>query len=315
MSQSSSLSNAPDLESEKSQREPWWFLLWMLWGGICAGIIHYADRTATAPIVWLLASAVVGYFGQPVMAAITLAVCRVQEVLFGVSDRPPARAEGESAAAHAARCELAAADPNRRPWAALLPTVLVVAPVHGVLIGAVVGAIVPAVSPVPGTALHGALVGLAAGPAVCCVLYGLVVLVVIWRSKGPAVDEVEDMIVAAGREADRQGLPHVAAGHLLVAVLDSLEGAAADVLGARPIDPDKARAATAESPGDAAGFSDALQEAIRLARKFRDEAVGSGHLLLGLLAEPTPAVRRALETADLEPKGLRDELYEEMRPD
>jgi len=315
MSQSSSLSNAPDLESEKSRREPWWFLLWMLWGGICAGIIHYADRTAAGPVVWLLASAVVGYFGQPCMAAITLAVCRVQEVLFGVADRPPARADGESPAAHAARCELSALDPNRRPWAAVLPTLLVVAPVHGVLIGSVVGAIVPAVSPVPGTALHGALVGLAAGPAACCVLYGLVVIMVIWRTKGPAIDEIEDIVAAAAREADRQGLAHVGAGHLLVAVLENLEGAAADVLGARPIEPDKLRAAMAGSSEDAADFGDALQESIRLARKFRDEAVGSGHLLLGLLADPTPAVRRALETAELEPKGLRDELYEEMRPD
>jgi len=315
VSQSSSLSNAPDLASEKSQREPWWFLLWMLWGGICAGIIHYADRTASGPVVWLLASAVVGYFGQPCLAAITLAVCRVQEVLLGLSDRPPARAEGESAAAHAARCELSALNPNRKPWAAFLPTVLVVAPVHGVLIGSVVGAIVPAVSPVPGTALRGALIGLAAGPAVCCVLYGLVVLMVIWATKGPAIDEIEDVVAAAAREADRQGLPYVAAGHLLVAVLENLEGAAADVLGARPIDPHRARAATAEPPGDAAGFSDALEEAIRLARKFRDEAVGSGHLLLGLLADPTPAVRRALDTAEIDAKDLRDELYEEMRPD
>jgi len=336
MTQSSSLSGTLDLEADSSQREPWWFLLWMLWGGICAGIIHYADQTAAAPIVWLLASAVVGYFGQPIMAAVTLAVCRVQEALFGLSDRPPARAGDESAVAYAARCELAALDPSRRPWAALLPTVLVVAPVHGVLIGSVVGAMVPAFSPVPGTALEGALVGLVAGPAACVALYGLVMLMVIAWPKGPAVDEAQRVVAAAAREADRQGVGYVGAGHLFVAALENAEGAAANVLKARTVDADKARAAVAaatpapagapqaagggrpsaaEVPVEAAGLGDALQEAVRQARKFRDEAVGPGHLLLGLLAEPTPAVRRALETAELDPKGLRDELYDEMRPD
>jgi ATP-dependent Clp protease ATP-binding subunit ClpA len=147
------------------------------------------------------------------------------------------------------------------------------------------------------------------------VLYGLVVLLVIWLTKGPVVDEIEDVVGVAAREAERQGLGCVGAGHLLVAVLENLEGAAADVLKAHAIEPDQARPAMAESPEEAAGFGDALQDAIRLARRFRDEAVGSGHLLLGLLADPTPAVRRALDTAQIDAKNLRDELYEEMRPD
>jgi len=339
VSESSFPGNALEPEDlETTQREPWWFLLWMLWGGICAGIVHYADQTATGPILWLVAGAVAGYFGQPWMAAVTVGVCRVQEALFGVTDKPPPRKEGESAVAYAARCALAARDPNHKPWAALLPTLLVAAPVHGVLIGSVVGAIVPAVSPVPGTALEVALTGLVAGPVVCCVLYGVVMLLVIWRTRGPAVGEAEHFVAAAAREAEAQGLGYVGPGHLLVAVLENLEGPAGDVLKARPIDLDQARATVraaaprpaeprpAAGPGgehsganaareQAPGFDDAIDEAIRLARKFRDGAVRSGHLLLGLLADPAPAVRRALETAEIDPNKLRDELYDEMRPD
>jgi len=120
------------------------------------------------------------------------------------------------------------------------------------------------------------------------------------RSALAHLDEHAARVVALAREqAERLRSPVVAPEHLLLALLDRRSGDAARVMSA--LSASRARDVIVVTPGlhsspphlpFTEGCEEAIRRAAREAQALGDRRIGTGHLLLGALADSAhPAVR------------------------
>jgi ATP-dependent Clp protease ATP-binding subunit ClpA len=91
----------------------------------------------------------------------------------------------------------------------------------------------------------------------------------------------------------------------LVAAL-GVVGVPAAVVEATPVHP------RADMPGFGPAAKDALEHALREAVRLGDRRIRSGHVLLGVLRQPPPSVRRVLSELDVAPERLADLVQIEL---
>jgi ATP-dependent Clp protease ATP-binding subunit ClpA len=144
------------------------------------------------------------------------------------------------------------------------------------------------------------------------------------------VKEARAVAAAAEAEARAGGSPTIEAHHLLLALASDVTGVAGDVLRTCGLDhaaiegavasefeqtlsavgvsldalPLRRRLPYAGRPRWAASGKSALEHALGAARERGDRRIGSGHVLLGVLAAEHGTVPRALRLAGVEPEEL-----------
>jgi ATP-dependent Clp protease ATP-binding subunit ClpC len=122
---------------------------------------------------------------------------------------------------------------------------------------------------------------------------------------------------AAGDDARRRGHGYIGTEHLLSAMLDDAHGAPFSILNRLNVDIPRLRqkldatvkTGNAENAGAVLPYTSrakmVLELAIDEARSFRDDSVGAGHVLVGLLIERRGLAAQLLTEAGVSPSGLR----------
>jgi ATP-dependent Clp protease ATP-binding subunit ClpC len=135
------------------------------------------------------------------------------------------------------------------------------------------------------------------------------------------LDSVRLALARAREEAMRLGHPYVGAEHILLGLLDTATGVTARVL--QPVDIARLRSGIEQrvhagngepqSAGDLPYTSRAkrvLELAMHEARELRSDAVGTEHLLLGLLRDGRGIAAAMLTEAGLRLEGVRATITE-----
>jgi hypothetical protein len=134
------------------------------------------------------------------------------------------------------------------------------------------------------------------------------------------------VVVTAREEAVESGDFRITTGHLLLALLNELDGSAAECLEGIGLDLDTARAGVAAldnglrpghdiRPALTASTKRVLVRAAESSRKLRHRAVTTGHLLLGLLEESDSLGALVLSESGVNVRRFRRELHRFLRYD
>ncbi len=134
------------------------------------------------------------------------------------------------------------------------------------------------------------------------------------------------VLALARKEADRLQHPYVDTEHLLLGMLRLGEGVAASVLQSYGLTLESARAeveklnspaASASSPGAVPYtilFKKTLEHAAQEKNTLQHVYLGTGHMLLGLLAERESIAAQALKNLGVDPVQAREKTLEKIEP-
>lgn len=311
----------------------WWAAVWLVWGVLCASIIAIHDRSWIAAAEWLVAGPAVGLLAFRMLGAFIEFVApsgywwRGKWHDDGESFEFEMRDESHSPIVLGGRDLLPFLDPNRKPWEVLPIVAVGVGMVHGVLLGGVVGALLPWASEWRGPAWQGALLGVVCGvPAVGLLGVAATAIFVLTRN-GPDIAQLEKLLALAEGEAASQQREFVAAGDLLVTVLQNPDDSLQKLLTSTPSQLAVAvehvrRSIPAELEyRDDGEFTidcdpDAIpSSAIDEASKLRHASVGPGHVLLALLTQWPAVTERALDLAGVPPGDRRQQVLHGLQMD
>src|SRR3954463_9406653 len=134
--------------------------------------------------------------------------------------------------------------------------------------------------------------------------------------------KAQEAIARAQELARARGNPEITPDHLLLAMLETPESVASQLLRKMGVDPAAARSdseqklaglssvsGAMQNPTPSLGFRTALDKAEAAAEQLADDFVASEHLVLGLIETPGP-VRDRLRAAGVTPEAVLSALKE-----
>lgn len=146
-----------------------------------------------------------------------------------------------------------------------------------------------------------------------------------WKRIGPFpmpfTTEAREVLALAQSEAQRLRHDYIGTEHLLLAMMSEGEGIASRALTNLGIDLEQAREAVqrligrgnrtdTEEVGLAASSKKAIELAVDEARRLKQDSIGTGHLLLGLIREGEGGAASTLASLGVTPEQIRSQVME-----